>query len=155
MLSLDMLTPFTGLRIKADEKAILQIDFILPAALENTSPASPLLKECQQQIQAYCRERSFEFDLPLSPAGTDFQQSVWQALQQISWGNVQSYGDIAARLASSPRAVGNACRRNPLPLIVPCHRVVARSGIGGYAGDTDGGYLLIKQKLLRHEGLEF
>ncbi len=155
MLTLDMLTPFTGLRIKADEKAILQIDFISPTALENTSPASPLLKECQQQIQAYCREHSFAFDLPLSAAGTDFQQSVWQALQQISWGNVQSYGDIAARLGSSPRAVGNACRRNPLPLIVPCHRVVARSGIGGYAGDTDGGYLLIKQKLLRHEGLEF
>lgn len=90
--------------------------------------------------------------LDLAPAGTPFQQRVWRALQAIPCGAVLSYGELAAELGSAPRAVGQACRRNPIPVLVPCHRVVARGGIGGYAGATAGPRLAVKQWLLAHEG---
>ncbi|RRQ22686.1 methylated-DNA--[protein]-cysteine S-methyltransferase [Thiohalobacter thiocyanaticus] len=90
--------------------------------------------------------------LDLAPAGTVFQQRVWRALQAIPCGAVLTYGELAAELGSAPRAVGQACRRNPVPVLVPCHRVVARSGIGGYAGATAGPRLAMKQWLLAHEG---
>jgi len=86
---------------------------------------------------------------------TDFQGSVLKELQRIPFGETRTYGEIAARLKTSPRAVGNACRRNPLPIIIPCHRVVAASGIGGYDGARSGELLDIKRQLLAREGIEF
>jgi len=83
--------------------------------------------------------------------GTDFQRRVWQQLLLIPAGDTMSYGDIAANLGSGARAVANACRQNRLPLFVPCHRVVASSGIGGFMGKTSGGPLKIKRWLLAHE----
>ncbi len=155
MYSVDLKLPYAGLRISANNDAITQIEFIDPNAVQNTQASTTLLDDCCQQLRAYSQQKHFTFDLPLSLQGTDFQQSVWQQLQRIPWGDTLTYGDIAAYLSSSPRAVGNACRRNPIPLIVPCHRVVAKAGIGGFAGDTKGGFLPIKVQLLRHEGLEF
>ncbi|MCW9013256.1 MAG: methylated-DNA--[protein]-cysteine S-methyltransferase [Gammaproteobacteria bacterium] len=115
---------------------------------------SGILQEVKDQILQYCHSADFQFDLALSPQGTDFQQRVWQCLIAIPAGQVRTYGDIAAELGSSPRAVGNACRANPIPLIIPCHRVVSRAGIGGFAGDISGGKVKLKQRLLRHEGVE-
>ena len=83
---------------------------------------------------------------------TPFQLRVLDQLQQIPYGETRSYGDIAKILKTSPRAVGNACRNNPLPIIIPCHRVVAANGIGGYDGATQGETLDIKYYLLRLEG---
>lgn len=88
----------------------------------------------------------------LQPCGTPFQQSVWQELQRIPYGSVCTYGELARRLKSSPRAVAGACRANPLPLLVPCHRVVAANGAGGYLGQTSGHGPALKQWLLQHEG---
>ncbi len=88
------------------------------------------------------------------PAGTVFQRLVWNELCKIPVGETRTYGDIAKNLNSSARAVGNACRRNPIQIIVPCHRVISATGIGGYAGKTDGRQLEIKRWLLRHEGVE-
>lgn len=90
-------------------------------------------------------------DLGLRPAGTDFQRRVWRLLQTIPFGRTRTYGEIARELGSSPRAVGGACRANPLPLLIPCHRVVATTGLGGYAGRTSGAWFAIKAQLLRHE----
>ncbi|MGD8812578.1 MAG: methylated-DNA--[protein]-cysteine S-methyltransferase, partial [Thioalkalispiraceae bacterium] len=84
--------------------------------------------------------------------GTSFQQKVWKTMLNIPPGKVMSYGEIAKKLNSSPRAVGNACRANPLPLLVPCHRVVSQAGLGGYGGETSGKRLAIKRWLLSHEG---
>jgi len=89
---------------------------------------------------------------PLAPAPSAFAEGVRAAMLAIPPGSTRTYGDIAADLGSSPRAVGGACRRNPLPVIVPCHRVVARAGLGGYSGDWQSGAALShKQWLLAHE----
>lgn len=104
------------------------------------------------QLHAYFSGKQKEFDLPLQLEGTSFQQKVWREMQKIPAGKTLSYGDIAKCLGSNPRAVGNACRANPVPVIVPCHRVVAKSGLGGYAGKTSGRLLAIKKWLLLHEG---
>jgi len=84
---------------------------------------------------------------------TPFQKSVLMQLQKIPYGETRTYGDIAKILKTSPRAVGNACRTNPLPIIIPCHRVVAANGIGGYDGATKGKTLEIKYQLLKQEGV--
>jgi len=83
--------------------------------------------------------------------GTDFQKRVWQILSSIKPGKTRTYGDIARQVNSSPRAVGNACRRNPVPIFIPCHRVVSASGRGGFMGHTSGEPLEIKEWLLTHE----
>lgn len=86
------------------------------------------------------------------PLGTPFQQRVWRELCAIPGGEVRSYGELSRQLESSPRAVAGACRANPLPLLIPCHRVVAANGPGGYMGQRSGTALAIKQWLLQHEG---
>ena len=87
----------------------------------------------------------------LADKGTPFQRRVWQYLQSIPMGTTQSYGHVAKALNSSARAVGNACRANPFLLVVPCHRVVKSTGIGGFGGKVDGEAIAIKQWLLAHE----
>lgn len=98
----------------------------------------------------YFRDPGITGQLPLSPAGTSHQRRVWAALCNIPAGRVRRYGDIARSLHSSARAVGQACRSNPLPLLIPCHRVVAADGLGGFMGAERG--LAIKRWLLAHEG---
>lgn len=99
------------------------------------STKSPLLLRAQAQLEAYFEGGSHVFDLPLHPAGTSFQQRVWQYLRDIPYGATQTYGDVADALQTSPRAVGTACGRNPLPIVIPCHRVVgAGDRLVGYSG---------------------
>ena len=107
-----------------------------------------------KQITAYFNNVSHDFKLPVNQHGTPFQQRVWQAISAIPCGQVLTYGELAAQIGSGPRAVANACGANNLPLIVPCHRVVAQNGIGGFMqGNPDG--LKVKKWLLKHEGLNF
>lgn len=106
------------------------------------------------ELQAYFNDRQFSFSIPVDLQGTVFQQRVWRAMQRIPAGKTVTYGELAEKLHSSPRAVGNACRANPVPIIIPCHRVIAKQGIGGYDGQTGGNRLAIKRWLLRHEGVE-
>ena len=106
------------------------------------------------QIAAYFSDAKHDFKLPVNQHGTPFQQRVWQAISAIPNGQVLTYGQLAAQIGSGPRAVANACGANNLPLIVPCHRVVAQNGIGGFMqGKPDG--LKVKKWLLKHEGLAF
>jgi len=111
----------------------------------------PLHINIAQQLLGYLRGDRDRFSLPLLTSGTPFQQRVWQALQAIPYGQVLSYGALAKQLGSSARAIGGACRANPIPVIIPCHRVVAAHDIGGFSGDRYGGKVIIKQWLLAHE----
>ena len=104
------------------------------------------------QINKYFTSASDFKNIQLTPQGTEFQKSVWKELSRIPVGETRTYGDIAKKLNSSARAVGNACRRNPIAIIVPCHRVISATGLGGYAGETQGQKLDTKRWLLKHEG---
>jgi len=123
----------------------------LPKTWRLRPAATHLEHSVVQQLEAYFADSHCRFKLPLEMHGTPFQLRVWQALQSIPAGTTVSYGQLAERLDSGARAVGNACRRNPIAIIVPCHRVTSASGVGGYAGKTDGPPLVRKQWLLRHE----
>lgn len=112
---------------------------------------SELSEQICRQLDEYFSGKRTHFSLPLAPKGTDFQLRLWQQLCRIPFGQVCRYGDLAALLTSSARAVGGACRRNPIPLIVPCHRVVAANGLGGFSGHQQGEWLSVKERLLEHE----
>ncbi len=127
---------------------------VLPAGSALTAPEDPLTREAARQLAAYFADPAFAFDLPLAETGTPYQRRVWAALRAIPVGQVESYGALARHLASGARAVGQACRSNPLPIVTPCHRVIAAHGPGGYAGHTDGGPLRTKRWLLAHEGAD-
>ena len=146
--------PFTQLKIVCDQESIVEVNF-LDSSVEKPGKISGILEEAKTQVERYLAAGNYHFKLPLMPAGTEFQKRVWALLQAIPPGQVKTYGELAGELGSSPRAVGNACRANPVPLFIPCHRVVSRTGIGGFAGDRVGGRVRIKQQLLAHEGLEF
>lgn len=112
---------------------------------------SPLLLKAREQLEEYFDGKRKNFDLPLAPHGTEFQKKVWAALEKIPLGSTLSYGQLAEQLGTSPRALGGACGRNPIPVIIPCHRILAANGgLGGYSG-IDG--IETKQFLLRHEGV--
>jgi methylated-DNA-[protein]-cysteine S-methyltransferase len=101
----------------------------------NESDETPLLREARAQLAAYFAGRLRRFDLPLALGGTPHQRRVWQAMQRIPFGQTRSYGEIASEVDSAPRAVGGACGKNPVAIIVPCHRILGGGkGIGGYSG---------------------
>ena len=110
---------------------------------------SPLLEEAARQLQAYFAGKRSHFDLPLAPDGTPFEQQVWAAMQRIPYGQTRSYGELAHEVSSAPRAVGRAIGKNPIPIVIPCHRVLAKGGLGGYSGE---GGLTTKTRLLTLEG---
>jgi methylated-DNA-[protein]-cysteine S-methyltransferase len=154
-------SPVGVLRIVANRSAITAIEYTGPrpsgmsprssvsraAELSAGRPvgdrddAHPLLVEAVRQLRAYFARELKEFDLPLEPAGTEFQHRVWEQLRRIGYGETVSYGEIARRLGMSPaasRAVGLANGRNPIPIVVPCHRVVGAGGtLTGYAGGVE------------------
>lgn len=103
------------------------------------------------QLIGYLANAKAGFDLPIMTRGTEFQHKVWSKLEMIQAGQTWTYKDLAKVVDSSPRAVGGACRNNPVALIVPCHRIVSIQGAGGYAGHTDGSNLQVKTWLLKHE----
>lgn len=146
-------TLFVSLKICCTDESVVSVEFAGTAKSPSLS-LQGLARQVEAQIKNYCHSSRNVFDLPVQLEGTDFQKKVWKALQKIPVGQVKTYGELAAELNTSPRAVGNACRRNPIPFIIPCHRVVSKTGIGGFSGATEGEYLVIKRKLLRHEGVE-
>jgi methylated-DNA-[protein]-cysteine S-methyltransferase len=114
-------------------------------------PAADAPAWISDAFAAYFARPMGAIPLRWSVAGTEHQRAVWRRISAIPVGHRSTYGDIAVVLGSSARAVGNACRANPVPLLVPCHRVVAKSGLGGFAGDTSGRLREIKGWLLAHE----
>jgi methylated-DNA-[protein]-cysteine S-methyltransferase len=146
MPSLSIPSPVGPLTIEEQADKIVAISWSNGASRGN---GSPLLDEAARQLAAYFEGRLSHFDLPLAPAGSPFEKRVWAAMQQIPYGETRCYGDLAAAIGSAPRAVGGACGRNPIPVVVPCHRVLAKGGMGGYSGQ---GGLDTKRALLRLEG---
>ena len=108
-----------------------------------------------EQLREYFAGKRRDFDLPLAVEGTEFQRRVWDALRTIPFGETRTYGDVAGQIeCSAARAIGQANRRNPIPIVIPCHRVLASNGIGGYAGQAGAGeHVDTKRWLLRHEGV--
>lgn len=144
-------TPFGALGVMTGGAAITQIGF-LPPGTPVRAPRSPLARRACAQLEAYLADPDAGFDLPLAPAGSAFQRRVWRVIAGIPRGHTLTYGEIARRLKSAPRAVGQACGRNPYPLVVPCHRVVAADGgLGGFDSARGGYKLDIKRWLLAHE----
>ena len=115
----------------------------------NDGVRSPVLKDGLAQLEAYFAGELEWFDLPLAPKGTDFQQQVYSAMSAIPRGETRTYGDIANELGVPAQPVGQACGSNPIPVIIPCHRVVGADGLGGFSGD---GGVEMKVKLLQGEG---
>jgi methylated-DNA-[protein]-cysteine S-methyltransferase len=144
-------TPFALLGIRTEGDVLAEIAF-LPGTGKPFAPQSRLAARACAQIERYLNDPQFRFDLPLVPQGTEFQRRVWAKIAAIGAGRTRSYGELARELRSAPRAVGQACGANPIPIVVPCHRVLAAGGIGGFAHHEGGFHLAIKRWLLAHEG---
>ena len=145
-------TPFAVLGVREHDETIIAIDYLATDA-DELAPSTPLAREAARQIHAFVANPHNVFDLPIDVNGTPFEERVWAAIRTIPSGQVRTYGAVARLTGSAPRAVGGACGRNPLPLIVPCHRVVAAgNGLGGFMRGRDDHALAIKRWLLTHEG---
>ena len=142
--------PGFRLGVRCDEGTLHGIVFLPPGPAQ--APANALAAEAARQLAAYLTDPEHAFALPLLPVGTPFQRRVWQRIAAIPVHQTRSYGDIARELCSAARAVGQACGRNPYPVVVPCHRVLAAAGgLGGFARQRDGHLLDVKRWLLAHE----
>ena len=148
-----LIAPFAMLGIRTEEDWLTGIDY-LSLDTSPLEPQNPLAREVCQQLNEYLINPNFKFDLSLHIGGTTHQRKVWQAIQTIPSGLTRSYADIATQLHSAPRAVGQACGANRLPLVIPCHRVIAKNGgLGGFMNASDGIPIVIKSWLLRHESV--
>jgi methylated-DNA-[protein]-cysteine S-methyltransferase len=131
MPQLSLHSPVGDLTLSAEDDRIVAVDW----GWGRDQTPTPLLKNAKTQLEAYFDGKLKKFDLPLSPTGSEFQKQVWRAMLRIPYGKTETYGAIAAKLDSSARSVGTACGRNPLPILIPCHRVVAAGNrLGGYSG---------------------
>ena len=146
-------TDIATIGIQMEGSKLIKVDYLNNKTQKD--PATKLVKSVKNKIEKYLNPKSkiknINIDVQLNV--TAFQEKVLKQLLLIPYGETRSYGEIAKILKTSPRAVGNACRNNPLPIIIPCHRVVAANGIGGYAGSTEGKILDIKYQLLQLEGV--
>ncbi len=143
--------PFAVLGIRIEEDWLTGIDY-LPPHTPALAPTGPFATEVCRQLLAYLQDPRFVFDLSMHIKGTQHQRRVWEQIQTIPPGSTCSYGEIARILHSAPRAVGQACGANRLPLVIPCHRVIAWNGKpGGFMRATEGMPLMIKRWLLAHE----
>lgn len=147
--------PFAVLGIRTRGSKLVGIEY-LPVAERELAPSDAVAERTCRQLQRYLADPHFRFTLPLAPEGTPFRQRVWAALEAIPVGESRTYGELARRLATAPRAVGGACGANPIALVIPCHRVVASQGsLGGFMGVVEGRPIDLKRWLLKHEGYRF
>lgn len=145
-----VLMPFGVLGISCTAEALTGIDF-LPRQTTGQVAENSLAAEVVRQLQSYAMQPDYHFNLPLNTQGTAFQQRVWEVMRNIPRGNTLTYGEVAMQLKSAARAVGQACGANPIPIVIPCHRIVSKQGLGGFAHHDRGGMLEIKRWLLAHE----
>ena len=137
--------------IRIDGERITGIRY-LPPETPLKAPESQLAERAVRQIEFYRDDPDASFDLPLAVDGTPFQRDVWSQISAIPRGRTRTYGDLARRIGAEARAVGQACGDNPFPIVVPCHRVVAADGLGGFSHHVDGYLMEAKKWLLKHEG---
>lgn len=144
--------PFGNVGIRIDSGVVSEMVY-LPASIASRAGRGGLAKEAARQVTAYLRDATFRFDLPLADRGTAFQKKVWGVIRAIPSGGALTYGEVARRIRSAPRAVGQACGANWFPLVIPCHRVLAANGLGGFAQGDDRFHLDVKRWLLAHENV--
>jgi methylated-DNA-[protein]-cysteine S-methyltransferase len=148
-------TDIATIGIQLDDSKLIKVDYL--TRKNNKRPTSKLAENIQNKIERYLKNKSkvdsLKIDVKLDV--TPFQEKVLNQLVLIPYGETKTYGEIAKKLKTSPRAVGNACRRNPVPIVIPCHRVVASKGLGGYSGATEGETQDIKRQLLKLEGISY
>lgn len=144
-----MASPVGKLGIGVESGSLVAIDILSPS-VPAMPPSVPLAEQVVSAINPYFQDPWLPTELPLAAKGTAFQRRVWDFINTIAVGETMSYGEVARRLHTSARAVGCACRTNPIPILVPCHRVVAAHGLGGYMGDRDA-FTDLKRWLLEHE----
>ncbi len=145
MPRLSLESPVGRLTLVEDDGQLVAVDWGGKSAGETTV----LLVEAKRQLLAYFAGKLKTFRLPLAPAGSPFERRVWELMCDIPYGETRAYGDLAHDLAAVPRAVGRACGTNPIPVIIPCHRVLSAQGMGGYSGR---GGIETKRQLLLLEG---
>ena len=144
-------TPVGRLALEADDEAMTAVRWASPGELSRAGKPGAILREAARQLERYFKGRLRRFDLPLEAHGTEHHKRVWAMMSEIPYGETATYGGMAMALGSGARAVGTACGRNPLPIVVPCHRVLAAGGKqGGYSG---GQGLPTKRRLLALEGV--
>jgi methylated-DNA-[protein]-cysteine S-methyltransferase len=144
-------TPVGRLAVEADQDAVTSVRWAGDGESAHDTSTNQVLDEALRQLDRYFAGRLRHFELPLAARGTDFQKRVWKLMCDIPFGGTATYGGMAIALGSGPRAVGMACGRNPIPIIVPCHRVL---GSGGKEGGFSGGKgLPTKRQLLAIEGV--
>ena len=144
---------FGAIGIRTQDERVRELVY-LPPSFDEKAADNAVAALAAGQVAHYLLDPDFRFDLPLFEAGTDYQRRVWAAISAIPRGNVKTYGQVAKLISSAPRAVGQACGANWFPLIIPCHRVTASGGLGGFSNqdDENGFHLSVKRWLLRHEG---
>jgi len=152
----DVIVEFPKMKVGVvtrDER-VVEIRY-LPPSVALRAPRNPLAATAARQLERYRENPDARFDLPVQVDGNALQRAVWDAMCAIARGSTRTYGDIARELGADARAIGQACGDNRLPIVIPCHRVVAADGIGGF-GHATGGYLLeAKRWLLAHEAPAF
>jgi methylated-DNA-[protein]-cysteine S-methyltransferase len=139
-------TPAGPLQLHSRSGVIIECDWMFEALAENVS--DNVLK---QHVESYWLDTAQAINVRLLEQGTLFRRKVWAALLAIPFGATFTYAHLAMLLESAPRAVGGACRANPFPLLIPCHRVVSGTGLGGYNGHLEGDFIAIKRNLLAFE----
>ncbi|MCA0402622.1 MAG: methylated-DNA--[protein]-cysteine S-methyltransferase [Proteobacteria bacterium] len=144
-------TPWGYLKVKYDEHYLYTAAFDIQLDAESLEETNQLTKQISNEIDHYFQNPKHLFNLPLKPEGSTYQKIVWNRLLAIPSGQTLFYGDLSHHLKSSPRAIGQACKKNPIALFIPCHRVIAKEGMGGYMGNKEEN-INIKFHLLRHEG---
>jgi methylated-DNA-[protein]-cysteine S-methyltransferase len=143
-------SPLGSLRLQANARGITRLDFSDDLRADAHPVSHPLLDMLTDELTQYFAGSLRRFTVPLAPSGTPFELRVWQALTEIPWGETRSYLDVACRVGTKnhTRAVGGANGRNPIAIVIPCHRVIAKDGsLGGYSGGLDK-----KRTLLAKEG---
>lgn len=152
MLEFDVVVEFPAMRVGARTQGdrLAEICF-LPRSVPLRAPRNRLAERAALQFERYLADPDYRFRLPLAEVGSPFQRRVWEAIRAIPRGRTLSYGQVAKHLRTGPRPVGQACGANWFPLVVPCHRVVASAGIGGFGNHGAGFHLEIKHWLLKHE----
>jgi methylated-DNA-[protein]-cysteine S-methyltransferase len=149
-------SPIGRLFLAATDEGLTHILFLEgpddePAVVQGSGEAARIVRETRRQLADYFAGRRREFDLPLAPAGTAFQLAAWRALAEVPYGKTMSYGELARRMArpNAVRAVGAANGANPIPIVLPCHRIIGANGtLTGYGGGLDK-----KRRLLELEGV--
>jgi methylated-DNA-[protein]-cysteine S-methyltransferase len=147
--------PFGAIGIRTEHGMVRELVY-LPSSYSEKAPTDKTAERAARQIEAYFKQPDYRFDLPLVPAGTAFQRKVWDLISKIPRGEVLTYGSVAKAIRSAPRAVGQACGANWYPLVIPCHRVTASGGLGGFSNHDDetGFHVGVKRWLLAHEGVD-